>query len=186
MIIKNQNAPDLIACGICLGRVDLLLDDENLLRPNAGLPARRRKVKQVGMAIFDGPNEARRELHCPIPRAFPFHDLTLWRNVASPPWRVCGIFSCHLRGHTFSFVRDRNYPCAVAIHRALEGRKIWYVSADSNAVGSESSRPANSSARLCECVAAIPRLEAGLTRPLIQRSPQALQHKSRGTLAYKR
>ena len=91
MVIKNQNAPDLIACGICLEQMDLLLDDENLLRASAGLSASRGKVKQVGMTIFDVPNEARRERRRPIPRAFPFHDLTLWRNVASPPWRVRGI-----------------------------------------------------------------------------------------------
>ena len=110
MVIENQNASDLdlIVCGICLGQVDLLLDDENLLRANAGQSARRRKATQVGMTIFDGPNEGRRERHRPIPRAFPFHDFTLWWNVASPPWRVCGIFSCHLRSHTYSLVRDRN------------------------------------------------------------------------------
>lgn len=91
MVIKNQNAPDLIACGIRLEQMDLLLDDENLLRANAGLSASRGKVKQVGMTIFDVPNETCRERRRPIPRAFPFHDLTLWRNVASPPWRVRGI-----------------------------------------------------------------------------------------------
>jgi hypothetical protein len=77
MVIENQNAPDLITCGICLGQVDLLLDDENILRANAGQSARRRKVKQVGTTIVDWPNEARRERHCLIPRAFPFHNLTL-------------------------------------------------------------------------------------------------------------
>ena len=83
MVIENQNTPDLIACGICLGQVDLLLDNENLLRANAGQSARRRKVKQAGWRF--SMDLRIRAWKGPIARAFPFHDLTLWRTIASPP-----------------------------------------------------------------------------------------------------
>src|SRR4051794_21034775 len=38
----------------------------------------------------------------------------------SPPWRVCRIFLCYLRRHSYSLVRDRNHACAVASGCTLE------------------------------------------------------------------
>jgi len=88
MIIKNQNASQLLLRAICRGQVPRLLDDENLSRATAWLFARSRQGKQVGTS--DGPNEWRRDRS--TAKVFPFHALTLWRSTTSLPWRVRRIY----------------------------------------------------------------------------------------------
>jgi hypothetical protein len=73
MVIKNQNALYFFACEVCRRQSSRLLDDENLPHAGIGLSARKRKAGQIRMTMGDWPNEARRERHPSIARAFPFH-----------------------------------------------------------------------------------------------------------------
>ena len=88
MIIKNQNASQLLLGAICRRQAPGLLDNENLSRATAWPFARSRQGKHAGAG--DGPNEWRRDRS--MPKVFPFHALTLWRSTTSLPWRVRRIY----------------------------------------------------------------------------------------------
>ena len=83
MIIKNQNASQLLLCAICRRQAPRLLDDENLSSTTAWLFARNRRANHAGAG--DRPNEWRRGRS--TAKVFPFHALTLWRSTTSLPWR---------------------------------------------------------------------------------------------------
>jgi hypothetical protein len=88
MIIKNQNASQLLLCAICRRQAPRLLDDENLSSTTAWLFARNRRANHAGAG--DRPNEWRRGRS--TAKVFPFHALTLWRSTTSLPWRVRRIY----------------------------------------------------------------------------------------------
>jgi hypothetical protein len=88
MIIKNQNASQLLLCAICRRQAPRLLDDENLSSTTARLFARSRQAIQVGTG--GGPNESRRDRS--MAKVFPSHALMLWRSTTSLPWRVRRIY----------------------------------------------------------------------------------------------
>ena len=73
MIIRDQNALYCFALRICGRQAARLLDDKNPPRTDTGLLACGRKAKRVGIMMIHGPNEACREWHRPIAKAFPFH-----------------------------------------------------------------------------------------------------------------
>ena len=88
MIIKNQNASQLLLRAICRRQAPRLLDDENPSSPTARLFARSRQAIHAGTG--GGPNEWRRDRS--MAKVFPFHALTLWRSTTSLPWRVRRIY----------------------------------------------------------------------------------------------
>ena len=107
MVIKNQNVPYFFARSIWRRQTVRLLDGKNPLRTDAGLSAQREGPRQIRLMIGYGSNEWRRERHLSMLKAFPFHDLTLWQAITSPPRRKSRIFESYLRSHSYSLVRDR-------------------------------------------------------------------------------
>ena len=93
MVIKNQNALYFLAWNSCCRQSLQMLDHENLSGAEARVFALRRKaMKQVVVRVVDELNDARTERCRPMAKAFPFHDLTLGRAIASPPWRERRIY----------------------------------------------------------------------------------------------
>ena len=88
MIIKNQNASQLLLCAICRRPAPRLLDDENLSCAPAWPFDRSRQAKHAGAG--DRPNEWRRDRS--TAKVFSFHTPTLWRSTTSLPWRVRRIY----------------------------------------------------------------------------------------------
>src|SRR6266403_1161821 len=105
MIIKNQNASQLLLRSICRRQAPRLLDDENPSRAPAWLFARSRQAIQAGAG--GGPDESPWERDRLMAKVFPFHALTLWRSHLAAMARAEDLLLIPMESLRFPLLMER-------------------------------------------------------------------------------